>query len=60
MQPGRAAKESRKEGGEGRGEAADVVGARGRQRSIVPGVSRTGFANCDQYGLDGETSDGGG
>ena len=59
MQPGRAAKESRKEGGEGGGEAMGVVGARGRQHSVVVGISGVSVANCDKHGPDGEVGDGG-
>ena len=60
MQLGGAAEEDRKEGREGRGMAAVVVRARGRQRSVVVGVGRAGFADSDQHGLDGEIGNGGG
>ena len=59
VQPGGAAKENREEGGEGRGEATDIVGAGGRQCSVVSGVGGTGLANSGQHGLDGKVGDGG-
>ena len=60
MQSGGAAKEDGKEGGEGRRTAADVVGAGGRQHSVVVIIGGTGLANSGQYGLDGKVGDGGG
>ena len=60
VQPGRAAKENGKEGGEGGGKATGIVGAGSRQYSVVARTGGTGFANSDQYGFDGEVSDGSG
>ena len=60
VQPGGVAKENGEEGGEGRRKVTDVVGAGGRQHSIVVRTSGTGLANSDQYGFDGKVGDGGG
>ena len=59
MQPSRAVKESRKEGGEGGGEATGVVRAGGQQHSVVVGISGVSVTNRDKYGPDGEAGDGG-
>ena len=60
VQLGRAAKEDGEEGGEGRGKAADVVRARGRQHSVVLGVGGAGVADSGQLRYDGKVGNGGG
>ena len=60
VQPGRAAEEDRKEGGEGRGTTMDIVGARGRQCPVVSRISGAGLADSGQHGHDGKAGNGGG
>ena len=60
VQFGGAVEENREEGREGGRKVADVVGARGRQHSVVFGTGGVSVANRDKHGPDGEVGNGGG